>query len=200
LTEKVSSSQPESPKRSPCRIRIVEATSSADSASDQIDESYFEREHLSPAELIDSGNHLESSIELSNDGVSAKWFHQQEHDYLKNEQEPEPSGLEEVEPLYDNCILDESKMEEEVEEKEPPKDIEEVSESVCINNAENLRTVSSHITSIDHDSLIHSYDSELPQEIFHNPGLEAPLLQANTPRILYNNYIHSQDASPVVVR
>lgn len=196
MSEKLTSSEHESPKRSPCRIRIVEATSSAD--SDQVDDAYFERENLSSSELMSSENHLESSIELSNDGVAAKWFHQQEHDYLKNEQEPEPSGLEEAEPLYDDCILDESKREDEEEERNSHKDTEEAPESICINDDDNLRTVSSHITTIDHDSHINSYDSELPQEIFHNPELEAPSLQASTPRILYNNYI--QDASPVVVR
>lgn len=197
----VTSSQQESPKRSPCRVRIVEATSSAD--NDLVDEKYYEREILSSpisAELDNSPNDFESSIELSSDGITTKWFHQQEHDYLKNEQEPEPSGLEEAEPLYENCILDGCKEEEEEDEEDLPEETEEVPENVCINDVDALPLVTSNITSIDHDSHINSYDSELPQDIFHNPEIDTPSLQTNTSRILYNNYIHSQDASPVVVR
>ncbi|CRL07558.1 CLUMA_CG020523, isoform A [Clunio marinus] len=116
------------------------------------------------------------------------------HDYLKNVIEPEPSGMEEMDVNFDNemeCALDNETDESAAENTD---------ESIRNDNIETLpRIVNNTPRIIETNSRINSYDSELPQEIFHKPEDVATTFQPNnSSSVLINNFVHHQE--PVLVR
>lgn len=130
----------------------------------------------------DYANEIASNIELSNDGVPTRWFHPQEHDYLKNEIEPEPSGMDEHFEVFEN----------EIEEcvAEP------VNETIFHKSS----PASKVMVSVGNCQRINNYDTELPQEIFHKPENVQGSFQTSSASVLVNNFMHHQDSTPVVVR
>lgn len=177
---------------------IAEATSSADSLKFDSPPEPTTAEFITEDEY---GGEIASQVELSSDGNPTKWYHQQEHDYLKNVIEPEPSGMDEADTPFENEIsegeMDVSTREQEEEEVSPVVVSEIDSESSsCFNNI----NVSRIINTISNNSRLNSYDTELPQEIFHKPEsvTTASSYQAGGSSVLINNFVHHQE--PVVVR
>lgn len=174
---------------------IAEATSSADDAP------IMEKD--SPQSLSSDLNEeddyvgdIASHVELSNEGVQTRWYHQQEHDYLKNVDEPEPSGMEEIGASFENENV-ESEVEEMNEDNSP---ITEIIDNDAHNyNVSRLMTNVSRI--VDGNSRINNYDSELPQEIFHKPEEVATSYKKQNANVLVNNYVHHREPPhPIVVR
>jgi len=166
---------PASPKVQLCEVKslkpdqpvIAEATSSAD----DIPMTSKDSPESSPPDFTGEEDYIGdigSHVELSSDGMPTKWCHQQEHDYLKNVIEPEPSGMDET--SFENGSIDEDM--DEVIEADP--------ETRMVANV----------------SRINSYDTELPQEIFHKPENIAMSYQTS----LMNNFVHHQEPQPVIVR
>lgn len=156
---------------------IAEATSSVDVSPIAIKKS--PEHNYSTGD--DYTNEIASNVELSNDGVPTRWFHPQEHDYLKNEIEPEPSGMDEQFEAFES----------EVEECAS----EHVNESIFNKSA----TSSKAMTNLG-NSRINNYDTELPQEIFHVKPEKIPnSFQSSNASVLVTNFMNHQD-TPVVVR
>lgn len=173
---------------------IAEATSSADDAP--------LKEKDSPQSLSsdlneedDYAGEIESHVELSSEGVQTRWYHQQEHDYLKNVEEPEPSGMEEIGASFDNETV-ESEVEEAIEDNSP---ITEIIDNDAHNyNVSRLMTNVSRIA--DGNSRINNYDTELPQEIFHKPEEVPATYKKQNANVIVNNYVQHREQHPIVVR
>lgn len=159
------SNSPEPPADQPV---IAEATSSADDVpmvaidSPQPSTSNF---------IADDDDEVASHVELSSDGMPTQWYHQQEHDYLKNipDMEPESSGMD-MDTVGD--IIDDTAGIELIEN-------------------DNATFASPPVTRIT------NYDAELPQEIFHKsePAI-SPMLSYQDPQpveIPFNQVMMSQD-------
>lgn len=157
---------------------IAEATSSADVSSIMISKS---SEHDYSTE-DDYANEIASNVELSNDEVPTRWFHPQEHDYPKNEIEPEPSGMDEQFEVFESEIEECS-----AEPVNEPLFHKSVATSKAMLNVGNCQR-------------INNYDTELPQEIFHKPENVQGSFQTSSASVLVNNFMHHQDSTPVVVR
>lgn len=166
---------------------IAEATSSADSMNmNMVNNS---ADFMGDDEYA---GEIASHVELSSEGEPTRWYHQQEHDYLKNI-EPEPSGMEEIEidGPFENEV-------NEINDESYSDNIDE-NDSLRIENNDNTSVHDlSNVTRMINNSRINSYDIELPQEIFHKPENVATNFQANNSNIILNNYVHHQE--PVVVR
>lgn len=126
-----------------------------------------------------------SQVELSNDGVPMRWYHQQEHDYLKNEVEPESSGMEDVD---DVSLENEGEVVSEI--------TEEYSEPLAFGNTHHIVNNASRLN--EASTRINTYDSELPQEIFQKPQDIASTYQTSSGNVLVGNYVQQQDSSLVV--
>lgn len=178
---------------------IAEATSSAD------DNPVLESNSPEPStsDFIaddDYTGDIASHVEISSDEVPTRWYHQQEHDYLRNVIEPESSGMEEE--LGGSF---ESESIENVVEENLSENADEVDRIMEINNGThdyNVTRLMNNVSRIvDGNSRINSYDTELPQEIFHKPEDAATSYQRNNATsVLVNNYMHHQEPTPVVVR
>lgn len=178
---------------------IAEATSSAD------DTPLLEKNSPEPSTsdfLADDDytGDIASHVEISSDEVPTRWYHQQEHDYLRNVIEPESSGMEE-----EMGGSFESEMIESVVEESVSENIDEAPRIMEINNVAhdyNVTRMMNNVSRIgDGNSRINSYDTELPQEIFHKPEEAATSYQrSNATSVLVNNYMHHQEPTPVVVR
>lgn len=178
---------------------IAEATSSADDIP-SIEEN---SPGPSTSELIteeDYAGDIASHVEISSDETPTRWYHQQEHDYLRNI-EPESSGMEEeIGDSFENEII-ESSVSETV-----PDNTDVVPRIMGINNGahdyNNVTRLMNNVSRIiDGNSRLSSYDTELPQEIFHKPEDAATSYQRNNATsVLVNNYVHHQEPTPVVVR
>lgn len=148
---------------------IAEATSSADVSIIRVSPEHdYENEYAN--EIVNN---------MSNESVSSKWFHPHEHDYLKNDVEPEPSGLNEQFENYKN-------------------DIEECTADGICPVFHKSATSSKTITSVG-NCRINNYDTELPQEIFNKPENFQASFQMSSPSVLVNIH-HHQDSAPLVVR
>lgn len=183
---------------------IAEATSSADDLS-MLDKSTPEPTSPDEFSADDYTGDIASQVELSTDGLPTKWYHQQEHDYLKNVMEPESSGMEEID---DSSFVNEMSDElgnvnqenglDSMEDDEHPKVLEV--ESVVNNFSHGSRTINNLSRVIDSNSRINNYDTELPQEIFHKPEEIAKSFQASSSNVMINNFVRHQESTPVVVR
>lgn len=159
-------------------VSMTEKASPAPSTSDDF-----------PADDDYTGD-IASHVELSNDGVPTRWYHQQEHDYLKNVMEPESSCMEDIDGSFDN------EMDNEIDERFAE------SSDVRILEINSSPTIISNVAPrvIDGNSRINSYDTELPQEIFHKPEEVAASYQPTSSSVLINNYVHHQEPAPLLVR
>lgn len=177
---------------------IAEATSSADDTA--VLETNFPEP--STSEFIaddDYTGDIASHVEISSDEVPTRWYHQQEHDYLRNVIEPESSGMEEeMSGSFENEML------ESVVEESASETTDETARIVDINNGShdyNVTRMINNASRIVGNSRINSYDSELPQEIFHKPEDAVSSYQrSSATSVLVNNYVHHQEPTPVVVR
>ena len=177
---------------------IAEATSSAD------DNPVLESNSPEPSttDFIaddDYTGDIASHVEISSDEVP-RWYHQQEHDYLRNVIEPESSGMEEeIGGSFESESI-ETVVEENLSENADETDrIMEINNGTHEYNVTRLMNNVSRI--VDGNSRINSYDTELPQEIFHKPEDAATSYQRNNATsVLVNNYVHHQEPTPVVVR
>lgn len=176
------SKSPEVPPHQPV---IAEATSSADDVQPLLQQPLDSPEPSTSNFIADDDDDIASHVELSSDGMPTQWYHQKEHDYLKNipEMEPESSGMD-MDTVGD--IVDDTAGIELIENDnavsmspEPP--------------MEQLQPQQQIITT----ARITNYDTELPQEIFHKS--ESPLSFSPNNGILLNNYIKQEEPAPVVV-
>lgn len=173
---------------------IAEATSSADDAEAV--------EMESPAlSRVDGGDDEEysenivSQVELSSEEVPTRWYHPDEHDYLKNVVEPESSGLENIEDRFENDIV-ESEVEEAAESSFEVNN--ENDEQLHIND--NVSRMTFGDANTEGSSRIHNYDTELPQDIFQKHDMPSSSFPATSSSMLTNSYVQRQEASPVYVR
>lgn len=138
----------------------------------------------------DYSGDIASQVELSSDGVPTKWYHQQEHDYLKNEMEPESSGMEDIDDSYDNDAVLETELD----------NCEELSSNEDVEKPDRNFPMSLHSTMVgvgDENAQINNYDTELPQDIFNKEADEE--FQAGcSSNVIAKNYLHPQE--PVIVR
>lgn len=170
---------------------IAEATSSADDAEIV--------ENKSPEPSRDDeeeySENVANQVELSSEEAPTRWYHQDEHDYLKNVVEPESSGLENVEDRFENDIV-ESEAEEAAESS-----FEANNESdEQLNSNENLSRVTFVDRNAEGTSRIHNYDTELPQDIFQKHEMPSSPFPATSTSMLANSYVQRQETSPVYVR
>lgn len=175
---------------------IAEATSSADSPPIIVKYS----PGPSTSDFITGDEYvgeIASHVELSSDGVPTRWYHQQEHDYLKNVMEPEPSGMEEIDGPFENDLNEVMNEHELVESMNESSDEAPVMSEVS-DHTHNYSNASGMMNNASSSSRINAYDSELPQEIFHKPDAVATSYQASGSSVLINNFVHHQE--PVVVR
>lgn len=176
---------------------IAEATSSADDTPVKNSPDPSTSDFLADDDYTGD---IASHVEISSDEVPTRWYHQQEHDYLRNVIEPESSGMEE-----EMGGSFESEMIESVVEESVSENIDEAPRIMEINNVAhdyNVTRMMNNVSRIgDGNSRINSYDTELPQEIFHKPEEAATSYQrSNATSVLVNNYMHHQEPTPVVVR
>ncbi|KAL7011161.1 hypothetical protein ACKWTF_014127 [Chironomus riparius] len=186
---------------------IAEATSSADDIP-----TILEMDSPEPSTsnfIADDDDDIASHVELSSDGMPTQWYHQQEHDYLKNipEMEPESSGMD-MEGVGD--IIDDTAGIELIEN-------DNAIESVMNDNFSSSPSPEpepehmheqpqqqQHIITTPTVTRITNYDSELPQEIFHkNESQQVNASSAFSPNsgVLINNYMKQaqEEQAPVVV-
>jgi hypothetical protein len=97
---------------------------------------------VTPDFIADDDDDIASHVELSSDGMPTHWYHQQEHDYLKNEMEPESSGME-------GEIVDDTGGIE------------------LIENDNAIEADNFGVRPVTGVGRMQGYDSELPQDIFH---------------------------------
>ncbi|KAG5667830.1 hypothetical protein PVAND_015799 [Polypedilum vanderplanki] len=152
---------------------IAEATSSADDVTPILP---MDSPEPSTSNFIaDDDDDIASHVELSSDGMPTTWYHQQEHDYLKNMpdmEQPESSGMEEM--VGD--IVDDTAGIELIEN----------------DNAIDFQTQST-------PQIITNYDAELTQEIFHkNEPQNITTSTASTnfsqnSSVLINNYVKQEE-------
>jgi hypothetical protein len=134
--------------------------------------------------IADDDDDIASHVELSSDGMPTQWYHQHEHDYLKNipEMEPESSGMD-MDTVGD--IVDDTAGIELIEN-------DNAIEGVMGNVYENpQRIINAPVTRI-----AASYDTELPQEIFHKNEPQTAAFSPNG-SVLINNFMKQEE--PVVV-
>lgn len=143
----------------------------------------------------DYSENIASQVELSSEEAPARWYHQDEHDYLKNVVEPEPSGLENIDDRFENDIV-ESEVEEACESS-----FEVNNESdEQLNSHEHLSRMTFGDANSEGGSRIHNYDTELPQDIFQKHDMPSSSFPATSSSMLTNNYVQRQETSPVYVR
>lgn len=167
---------------------IAEATSSAD------DTHLMNDECLSPTTLSNFNgdgyytDNIGSQVEISYDELSKKCY-PQEHDYLKNEHEI--VDMKDSDDAFENetdCDMDNDVTESFVESSE--------NDDFC--GASSIVKEMSQV--VESDSRISTYDTELPQEIFHMPEDTTPF-KADSSSVIINNYAHNHaDHSPFVIR
>lgn len=174
---------------------IAEATSSADDAE------VVETKSQEPSrvnygdEEVDYSENMAGQEELPSEEVPTRWYHQDEHDYLKNVVEPEPSGLDNIDERFENEIVE--------------TEVEEPAESSFKANNESDEQMTSHDNisrmtfgdgSSEGSSRIHNYDAELPQDIFQKHEMPSSPFPATSSGMMTNSYVHRQETSPVYVR
>lgn len=176
---------------------IAEATSSADDAP-MMDN--ISPEPSTPDFIAgdDYAGDIASHVEISSDEMPTRWYHQQEHDYLKNVIEPESSGMEDIDASFENGVMENEVDENVSESAEETTRVMEMEDNAHNYNVSRLMNNVSRIA--DGNSRINNYDTELPQEIFHKPEEAPPSYQTNSTSVLVNNYLRHQEPSPVVVR
>lgn len=174
---------------------IAEATSSADDA-EVVEKHSPEPSRVNYGDEEDEySENIASQVELPSEEVPARWYHQDEHDYLKNVVEPEPSGLENIEDRFENDIV-ETEVEETAEGS-----FEATNESdEQMNSNDNIARMTFSDGNTEGSSRIHNYDAELPQDIFQKHEMPSSPFPATSSAILANSYVQRQDASPVYVR
>lgn len=178
---------------------IAEATSSADDSM-ELDKHSPEPSTSDFIADDDYTGDIASHVEISSDEVPTRWYHQQEHDYLRNVIEPESSGMEDdIDGSFENEMI------ENVVEESASENADETARMLEINNGAhdyNVTRLMNNVSRIvDGSSRINSYDTELPQEIFHKPEDATTSYQRNNATsVLVNNYVHHQEPTPVVVR
>jgi hypothetical protein len=128
-------------------------------------------------------NEIANHVELSNEGVPTRWYHQNEHDYLKNV-EPVPCEMDEIQTF--ECDGNEISKEDSNEVQEGIQDedtfMEDNDRLELVNITRNIKNVSS--------PRINSYDVELPQEIFNKPEKAPPAVHSSYSNVLLNNFVH----------
>lgn len=186
---------------------IAEATSSADDVP-----TILQMDSPEPSTsnfIADDDDDIASHVELSSDGMPTQWYHQQEHDYLKNipEMEPESSGMDMdtvgdivddtagIE-LIENDNAIENVISENFQSSPEPEPQPEIQEQVT--PQQQIITTPNTVTRIT------NYDAELPQEIFHKSepqqisGAASATFSPNS-GMLINNFVQQEEQSPVVV-
>lgn len=184
---------------------IAEATSSADDIP-----TILEMDSPEPSTsnfIADDDDDIASHVELSSDGMPTQWYHQQEHDYLKNipEMEPESSGMdmEGVGDIIDDTagielIENDNAIESVISENFPS------SPSPEPQHMQEQPQQQQHIITTPRVTRISNYDTELPQEIFHkNESQQINATSAFSPNnsVLINNYMKQtqEEQTPMVV-
>lgn len=185
---------------------IAEATSSADDIP-----TILEMDSPEPSTsnfIADDDDDIASHVELSSDGMPTQWYHQHEHDYLKNipEMEPESSGMD-MEGVGD--IVDDTAGIELIENDNAIENVisENFSSSSPSPEPQHMQEQpqqQQHIITTPTVTRITNYDTELPQEIFHkNEPQQVNATSAFSPSsgVLINNYMKQthEEQAPVVV-
>ena len=184
---------------------IAEATSSADDIP-----TILEMDSPKPSTsnfIADDDDDIASHVELSSDGMPTQWYHQQEHDYLKNipEMEPESSGMdmEGVGDIVDDTtgidLMDnDNAIESVISENFPSSPSPEPQPEMH----EQPQQHQQHIITTPTVTRITNYDTELPQEIFHkSEPQQVNATSAFSPNsgVLINNFMKQEEQPPVVV-
>lgn len=179
-------------------VIVAEATSSADDVI-IVEKNSPESSPLDDYSPEDDGygDNLVNHDELPSEGVTTRWYHQHEHDYLKNDIEPESSGMESPDEPFENDIIESSptgehSFESNDEAKEPSEEIESPSfERVTKMTSQPIETISE----------ASSYDAELPQEIFQKQEPAVNTFRPSLPSVSTNNFLQQhQESAPLYVR